>query len=286
MKTITESNASPNGALRCKPVVALLVAALLATAGSSTSASDFFDDFSGPDLNPAWQPSLPNANLAIAYWGTTHTAAYTGAPNFTFESLDGSSVLRMSNILNPLQRRGWCLLQALAAPGFRYEVRFNTLSQSSASSIDAFIEIGILDAADPSRYDITSPYGGEYSTWRMFCAGSSIDNAYVSPDYSYQNNTWYRLVLAAAPGDNIRASLLSDAGVELIGHTFAHGADAFPSGFRIFLSQAMGQPIGAYPGDVAVDYARLTLLPEPGAAALAGWGLIVCTLLRGRVRAP
>jgi hypothetical protein len=168
------------------------------------------------------------------------------------------------------QRVGWSTTDTYSG-AFRYEVRFNTLNQSSATSIDAFLEIGILDAANTTRNDILSPYGGNFSSTRIFAAGSSIDNVYRDTLFNYQNNTWYRLVLEGDPGQNLRASLLSDSGTELAGFNLGHTADAYGSGYRLFLSQALGEPGGQAPVDVAVDFAQLTLIPEPSCAAL-----IVC----------
>ena len=45
----------------------------------------FFDDFNGPTLNPAWQASLPNANIAYPIFGNPQSATYLGAPNYSFK---------------------------------------------------------------------------------------------------------------------------------------------------------------------------------------------------------
>src|SRR5205085_4226458 len=86
---------------------------------------------------------------------------------------------------------------------------------------------------------------------------SSIDNSYSTLNYSYQNNTYYRLVLEVAPDQTLRAALLSDNGTQLAGRTFAHGISAFPSGFRIGISQVIGTPPNPSPVDVAVDFVKL-----------------------------
>jgi len=98
--------------------------------------------------------------------------------------------------------------------------------------------------------------------------------------FAYQDNTWYRLVVQADAGQNIRLSLNNDAGVELIGRTLSHGALVYASGFELVLSQAMGLPTSPRPVDVAVDFARLSI-PEPNSAALLVLGGIVCWV-RGR----
>lgn len=239
------------------------------------AATGFFDDFSGPTLDPRWQASLPTMNEADPDAGGS--AVYIGAPNYAFQTLGSDSVLRLSNSMAPHQRVGWSTTDTFSG-AFRYELRFNTLNQSSATSIDSFLEIGIIDATDNSRYDITSPYGGEFSSSRRFAAGSSIDNSFNHTFFNYQNDTWYRMVLEGDPGVNLRASLLSDSGTELAAFNLGHTSDAYASGYRLFLSQALGFPFpgSQFPVDVAVDYARLTLIPEPSSAALVvlGYGLI------------
>ena len=109
-----------------------------------------------------------------------------------------------------------------------------------------------------NRYDLVGPYGANSSANRQFCAGSSIDNVFTNRPFAYQNNTWYRLVLACGTDNKIRASLCSDDGTELIGQSFQPRRGAFPSGFKIALSQAMGVPFVATPADVAVDFVKLT----------------------------
>jgi hypothetical protein len=131
------------------------------------------------------------------------------------------------------------------------------LVQTPATSIDGFIEIWLINATNSSLYDIVSPFGGDYDGDPYFFTGSTIDNAFNKASFAYGSNTWYHLVLACAPGQNIRASILSDDGTELIGQTLAHGAEAYGSGFQIALSQVIGGSGAVYPVDVAVDYARL-----------------------------
>jgi hypothetical protein len=265
-----------------KTVSRALCALLAALVPCTTmAATGFFDDFSGPTLNPRWQASLPTMNIAEPESGSTQSTTYHGAPNYAFQTLGSDSVLRLSNSLFPHQRVGWSTTDTFSG-AFRYEVRFNTLTQAGGVSIDAFLEIGILDAANNSRYDITSPYGGNFSSSLRFTAGSSIDNSYNHTFYNYQNNTWYRMVLEGDPGQNIRASLLSDTGTELAGFNLGHTAAAYGSGYRLFLSQALGEPPGQAPVDVAVDYARFTLIPEPSSAALIACGCAVYYLRRRR----
>ena len=245
-----------------------LGAILLGSMPGMADTTLFLDDFDGPTLNPVWQASLPNAN--IAFLGTS--AAYLGVPNYSFKTLGGYSVLRPSNSLSDFQRVGWSSSTIYSPSAYTYEVRFNTLVQSTATSIDDFIEVWILDPTNPNRYDMVSLFGAAYSTQPQFAVGSSIDNSFGSQFFSYQNNTWYRLVIQDSPGQNIRVALDDDSGTELIGQTLNHTEGAYGAGFELALSQGMGQPLGTYPEDVAVDYAKLTMVPEPTSLAFVAAG--------------
>jgi subtilisin-like proprotein convertase family protein len=222
----------------------------------STGATNlFFDDFNGPGLNPMWQAALPNDSTGA---GVAPVETYAGAPSYTFGTLGTNTVLRLSNTLSPQQRRGWSSATVFNGQDFRYEVRFNTLNQGAGISTGGFLELWILDAANTNRYDMVSPFSGTNSSASALLAGSSIDGAYYTLPFSFQSNTWYRLVLTAPPDQGVHAAVLSDNGTELTGVSFGHTATAFSSGFRIVLAQFVGASAGAAPVDVAVDYARLT----------------------------
>ncbi len=229
----------------------LLLGNVAFTTGEPTT---FFDDFAGPGLDPRWQPSLPNAGAG----NDPLIETYVGAPNYSFTTIGTNTVMRMSNRFGPLQRRGWSSATAFRGEHFHYEVRFNTLTQGSGTNIEGLIEIWVLDAANPKRFDTIALFVGSWGATRDLLVGSSIDNTNTIRPFNFQNNTWYRLVISAAANQGVRAALLSDAGVELTGFAFAHGASAFGSGFRIGLSQFVGTPGGPAPVDVAVDSAFLT----------------------------
>jgi len=226
---------------------------------STVTQAQFADDFAGPTLNAVWQPDLPNSAHSGSDANGTYsdTETYLGVPEYGFATLGTNSVLLMTNSLNTLQRVGWSTASSYTETNILYDVRFNTLTQSSTTSIDAFIEIWLLDASNPNNYDIISPFGGGYDGNKYFFVGSSIDGTYTPITFTYQNNTWYHLVLQCLNGQNIRASIYDDNGNELAGETLNHGAAAFPAGFQLGLSQAVGQAGGVYPEAVAVGYARL-----------------------------
>lgn len=258
-------------------------AALIATAPTVIYADSvlFFDDFNGSGLNPAFQASFPNGPLGDGGINLT----YLGAPNYSFGTMDGASVIHLTDTLNNRQKRGWTTDTAFLAPNFRLEARFNVLVQSPTTSIDSFLEAWLIDAADPTKFSFAGPHGQNYGANRQFRSGGSIDGQYQVQSSSYVDNTWYRLVIEGKPGENIRASLLADDGAtELVGRTLAYSASTFPNGFRIGLAQATGLPNGNYPLDVAIDWLRLTTatVPEPSAMAVGMSTLCFAPLVRCR----
>lgn len=245
----------------------------------SAQTTLFFDDFNGPALNPEFQASLPTI-------AGTPPVTYLGAPNYSFQTLGGATVLRLTNTLNNLQRLGWSTSDSFKVTDFRYELRFNVLVQSPTTSIDHFVEAWLIDSSDPSRYLLGFPDGSNFGVDRRFHARSSIDSLNQFQAFNYLDNTWYRLVLTGAANQNIRASLFADDGTtELIGQTFGFNTAAFPAGFRVGIAQALGVPNAPYPVDVAIDWVRLTgtAVPEPLSLVMAGCALAVVTLaaLRG-----
>jgi hypothetical protein len=251
--------------MRSLSVALALVLAAAWPAAAPAQVTLFFDDFNGPPLSPSFQAVLPS---------DPQVGSYVGPSNYTFGTVDGASIIRLSNTLNNTQRVGWSTSASVQVTDFRYEMRFNTLVQSPASGFDFLIEGWLIDAANQNRYDVASPYAQIFGTDRRFLTRSSIDNDQVnSESFGFQNNTWYRLVVQGRAGQNIRGSVFGDDGTtELIGLTFGHVGAAFPSGFRLGLSQSMGIPGMPSPTDVAIDWMRLTVtpVPEPSALLLAG----------------
>src|SRR5436190_7281479 len=258
----------------------LIVAAIVAMMLSSPHyASDqttlFFDDFNGPTLNPTFQASLP---IAPAESGGVNLT-YLGAPNYSFGTVAGASVLRLTTTMDNRQRVGWNTSTIFKVSDFRLEARFNVLVQSPTTSIDSFIEAWLIDAANSARNVVTGPAGQNYGLTRQLRGGSSIDGQHLVQATKYFDNTWYRLVITGAANRNVRASLFADDGTtELIGQTFGFNTTSFPSGFEIGLGQESGVPNGPYPVDVAIDYLRLTtsVVPEPPAGVLILFGVALC----------
>jgi hypothetical protein len=225
------------------------------------------DQFNGPGLNPVWQASLPSAPWRFG----AGIAAFQGESNFSFESLAGASVIRLHNILNDAERRGWSSAKSFAADApIVYEARFNTLVQSSTTGIDELLEIWLLDASNPDNYDLVALSTPNFGSSRIFTAGSSITNAGLDTDFPFDQNTWYRMVISGSPTQEVRGSIYNDARtVELIGVNFGHDLSAYASGFRVGISQSMGLPGGPAPTDVALDSVRLTT-PRSGTVVIDG----------------
>jgi subtilisin-like proprotein convertase family protein len=223
---------------------------------STGGTAQFLDDCSGPALNPMWRASLPNAGTGGV---AVPIETYAGAPDYTFTTVDATNnVMRLSNRLSPLQRKGWSSATTFQGQAFRYEVRFNTLVQGPPFSTGGFIELWVLDAANSNRFDVVSLFAGDYGTnTQSLLAGSSIDGYNTLP-ISYQTNTWYRLVLSADPNQGVRAAFLSDDGAQLAAVSFTHGLAAFSSGYKVGLSQFVATPTNAQPVDVAIDWVQVT----------------------------
>ncbi len=224
---------------------------LLGDVAFSTGLTNaLYDEFSGP-LSNNWSTPLPTASTAA---GPSPIMTYGGPPAYTFTTIGTNTVLRMANTLGSNQRVGWISTNIFRGQTFRYEVRFNTLTQGPGVSSGGFIEIWLLDPTNPTRFDLMSPFGGAPGPGNVVYMGSSFEGSYNSRPFNYQNNTWYRLVISAAPGQGIRMQVLSDAGLELAGVSFIHGMSDFPAGFQIGLSQFMGTlASGTAPVAVAVD---------------------------------
>lgn len=245
----------------------LIVCLVLMVSATTVNGQVYFQDtFTGPSLGPAWQATgLPNpGNVSGGLGGI----AYIGAPAFGFQTLSGNSVIRLSNTLNNLQRRGWSTNTTFNVPSIRLEIRYNTLTQSSATSIDAFVELMLVDATNAQRFDIASPYGGNLSSSFSINAGSSIDSQYGSLFFPYANNTWYRMVIEGSQTSPLVATFLNDDGSNIWSRPFGHNLSAYPNGFRIGLSQAVGTPGAPAPVDVAVDFITMTAVPEPSSLVL------------------
>lgn len=217
--------------------------------------TNFFDSFNGPTLNPMWSGSLPDAPIAS---GDSAPETFVGAPGYQFETLNGDSVLWISNSLSDLQRAGWSLQTNFYLSQFRYEARFYTLTQSQTTSFDAFMEIWILDSSNSNRYDLVSLFAGWYGSDRHFRAGSSISGDTFDQPFSFQDNTFYRLVLQGSNTNDITAALYDDSGDQLAETDLGHTTAVFGSGFTIGISHAMDRPLGTYPSQAAIDYVSLS----------------------------
>lgn len=247
----------------------LLTLTLVLSSGSMATAQVIFqDDFNGPSLNPVWQAAMPSPAYQAS--NTSATTNYLGAPAYSFQTVGGSSVIRLADTMTDHQRRGWSTSTIFTPNNFQLDLRFNTLVQSSSTSIDGFVELWLIDPSNSSRYDIVSPYGGNFDSNPTLVASSSIDQQFAQTSFHYANNTWFYLKFQGSETAAITAQITDDSGDVLFSHVFNHTLAAFPNGFEIGISQSLGTPGGSAPSDVAIDSVTLTTVPEPGSLALLG----------------
>jgi uncharacterized protein (TIGR03437 family) len=229
---------------------------LVLAAASSRAQTLFFEDFNGPTLNPIFDEALPDASWRFG----AGTAVYIGASAYSFQTLDGASVIRLQNILDNAQRKGWSTsAQFPSNYSIRLEARLNTVVQSPTTGIDELLELWILDPTNLSRFDKVALSAPQYGSGRVFTAGSSITNVGLDTNFAFSDNTWYHLVITGSPTQDVRLSVYDDTGtLELIGVSVGHTLSAYSSGFTIGLAQSMGLPNSPYPTDVALDWINLT----------------------------
>jgi hypothetical protein len=257
-----------------RPIL-LLVISLFATfwillgVKSANARVLYSDNFDGPTLSSVWQPSLPDAPWRFPQ--ETEFANYLGASEYSFEILDGVSVIQLANTLNNAQRVGWSSSLVFTPSSFPsktrivYEARLNTLNISSTTGIDELLELWLLDATDESQYDKVELSAPDYGAQRVFNASSSISNfgydtGLRNPTgFTFNSHTWYRMVLTGSQAEPVCALILDDTDKHvLISVSLRHTLSSFPSGFRIGLSQSMGAPNAPYPTDVAIDYLKVS----------------------------
>lgn len=221
----------------------------------------FYDNFNGPVLGPPWTASLPTTWQRTPR--TSGIASYLGAPDFSFETVDVVSAIQLANVLGDASRVGWSS-QAIDTPETPMicEARFKTPEFGPTTSIDGFMELWLLDATDDTRYDKVSLVTPEYGSGRIFDAVSSVSKYGFdsSSRFTFASNTWYRMVLTGSMTQGVKAAIWDDSGANkvLIAFNLRHTLSAYPSGFRVGISQMMGAPGGNYPTDVAIDYVLVT----------------------------
>jgi tetratricopeptide (TPR) repeat protein len=204
----------------------------------------FFDDFNGPVLDEIYN-ALPKYLIPN----------YKGMPDFSFEMLDRSTVLRLRNNLQPEQSVGWqttTIFPVETAP-IRFEVRFNTMVQSRLTSIDGFLTVGLIDGGN-KRYNRVDLFAGNYGK----------DRTFAGKPFAIKDKTWYRLVLTGLVGQEITAALYDDeTGKILVETGLGYNTDLSNSGLKIGLAQFMGSPDGSNFTDVAIDWIRLAFISTP-----------------------
>ena len=262
-----------NGPSNMRIVATAVCLACVSIAAPSYGQVMFFDDFNGPGLNPVYQAALPDAawrGNQFPNFAYGNVATYRGGPDYSFETLDGASVLHLRNWIPNTSRRGVSTSTVFAADKkVRLEVRFNTLVQSPVTAWDELLELWVLDSSDLNRYDVVTIMGIGLGEERQFSAWSSISGKWVDTGHDtsesgfpFLDNNWYRMVIAGSPSQEVRASIYVDDGkTELIGFNLGHDLSVYSAGFKIGFSQSQGS-LDAF-SDSAIDWLRLSVVPEP-----------------------
>ena len=178
-----------------------------------------------------------------------------GTPEYSFETLDDFSIIRLQSQLSDNQLKAWQIrpvFNIYSAP-FRLEVRFNTLRQSRSTSIDGFFVIWLFATEDSNASHQIGLYAFDYGSNRYF----------QGMTFNFRDNTWYHLVITGTKDQKYRASVYDDLlKQELVSEDLSYNQNLFRSGMKIGIVQIMGAPGGTYPTDVAIDWIKLTRNPR------------------------
>ena len=224
----------------------VLACALACTNTAAMAEWSFIESFDG-GFDNAWgeSPALPTVSYAASL-------VFIGAPDYSFETVDGAQVLRLTNQLNPASRCGLVSIHTLEGSLGEVEARVNTLVQNR-QIIDGLFELWLVNPEDPGKYVSIMFHSGSYSAQRMVLCFSSEDGMYVE-EIGYENNTWY-LFRISATSTVLRVSIWDDTGTAMLfAHDMSHTLSTLGDSFRIAIAQHMDSPDGTYTADSAVDH--------------------------------
>jgi hypothetical protein len=240
-------------------LVALLLTFVIACAPAHAQNTLFFEGFDGAYLN-TWNgtPGVLPAQSLIPF--REQTVTHVGDTGKTFSTLGDAGVV----VLNAVNAPSWSRYGAVASAVFPMtygvvEARINTLEQGG-SNIDGLFDLWLLNASDHTRYVHVGLFGDQYDTlrsWIYVSNGSLIPLSAPDtlPEFSYKNNTWYRVRITQLPGLPLRVSVWSDdLSTELVSFDFDLDLADVGSEFRIGVSQWMGGPHLTHSLLSAVDY--------------------------------
>ncbi|MCR5864424.1 pre-peptidase C-terminal domain-containing protein [Aquincola sp. J276] len=208
------------------------------------------DDFDGPQLSADWQAGR----------GPT-TLGERPLPAAVFETLDGATVLRLQNSVANGTLEAMSSRLLAPADNFRWEVRFNTLTQAPGVAWDEPIGLYLADAVDASRWTAVALRSNPDGQGRVFRSDARPFDGFGETAFDFANNTWYRLRLEGGPGQRVRAVLLDDQGQELAARQFSFTTAAFANGLRLGLYQASTTGGSLARTDVAIDWVKLDSTP-------------------------
>jgi len=215
-------------------------------------------------------------------------APYTGFAGFAYQGLPDSlspltigsdSFLRMTSVMNNMQRQGFGSIQTFTASAATLTVDFKTLAFHDAtvpaanqSNIDGLLEVYLINPNDQRFLGISifaNNFGDPNSRMIQFSDGFG---GIISSTVGWQYDTGYRFVLSS-DGTTSHLSFQTSTGNEIAGHTYTGGFNGLGT-YDIAITQRMGLPGGEFYTDVALNNLDFVVVPEPGTAVLCAMGLL------------
>jgi len=246
------------------------IAIFCASLAPFASAQALTDDFT----------TFDTTKWTAAPYTTFAGFAYQGLPDFlTPLNLDGNTVLRMTSVMNDMQRQGFGSVQTFTASAATLTLDFKTLAfhdvsvpAANQSNIDGLLEVYLINPNDQRFLGISifaNNFGNPNGRFIQFSDGFG---GIVSTDVGWQYDTYYRFVLSS-DGTSTHLSFQTSTGSEIAGHNYSGGFDGLGA-YDIAIVQRMGLPGGQFYTDVALNNFDFEIVPEPGTLALCVFGFI------------
>ena len=216
--------------------------------------------------------------------------AYQGLPDFlTPLNLDGNDVLRMTSVMNNMQRQGFGSIQTFTASAATLTLDFKTLAihdvsvpAANQSNIDGLLEVYLINPNDQRFLGISifaNNFGDPNARMIQF---SDAFGGTISSTVGWQYDTYYRFVFTS-DGTSTHLSFQTSTGSEIAGHNYSGGFDGLGA-YNIAIVQRMGLPGGQFYTDVALNNFDFEIVPEPGTLALCLFGLVAGAAVYARRR--
>lgn len=176
-----------------------------------------------------------------------------GSPTITFRT-DGETLRLYTQ--KPPQKTSYSFVSLDTFSAVKQvQARFNTMVQGSGS-LDGLFHVFLVNASDPTKFVGIYPYAACNAACSQVIVHST--NGRHTINYSFQNNTWYRLFIINDPDIGLVAKIVSDDGLTVHGsHTLNLPLSNLGSSFRVGFGQNMGLPNITQDLDGVVDFIRV-----------------------------